>query len=84
MSELIGQTKTLHTFEEVQELFYPYINNAEDRQLIQRAYEFAGVSTGASCGNRRTLYPHLIEVAYILARLQAGPSPSPPGYSTTW
>ncbi len=74
MSELVGQTKTLHTFEEVQELFYPYINNAEDRQLIQRAYEFAEHKhRGILRQSGEPYIHHLIEVAYILARLQAGP-----------
>ncbi|MFA5236098.1 MAG: HD domain-containing protein, partial [Bacilli bacterium] len=68
------QQKKLHAFEEVQELFYPYINNAEDRLLIQHAYEFAEAKhRGILRQSGEPYIHHLIEVAYILAKLQAGP-----------
>lgn len=65
----------LHSFEDLQEVFFQYIKNKEDRKRIEEAYEFAKLHHG---GQKRKsgedyIY-HLIEVAYIVSELQAGPS----------
>ncbi len=65
----------LHTFEELQEKFFVYIKNQSDRDAITRAYQF--VKTKHEGQMRKSGEPyihHLIEVAYILAELQAGPA----------
>ena len=64
----------MHTFEDVRDLFYPYIHNEKDRKKIYEAYKFAKERHAGII--RKTGVPyiqHLIEVAYICATLQAGP-----------
>jgi len=65
----------LHTFEELQEKFFVYIKNTDDREAITKAYNF--VKEKHSGQVRKSGEPyihHLIEVAYILSELQAGPA----------
>lgn len=66
--------KNFHTFGEVEEKYFTYITNAEDRALIKRAYEFADQKhAGILRKSGEPYIHHLIEVAYILASLQGGP-----------
>lgn len=68
------KTSTFHTFGDVQEKYFAYINNPEDRALIERAYKFADDKhTGILRKSGEPYIHHLIEVAYILASLQGGP-----------
>ena len=65
----------LHTFDEVKELFYVYITNPTSRKLVEDAYEF--VKAKHEGQYRRSGEPyihHLIEVCYILATLNCGPT----------
>ncbi len=64
----------MHTFEDVRDLYYPYIQNEEDRKNIYRAYKFAEEKHAGIIRKSGVPYiQHLIEVAYICASLQAGP-----------
>lgn len=64
----------MHTFEDVKELYYPYIHNQDDRELIKKAYDFAAKKhAGIFRKSGEPYIQHLIEVAYICAQLQAGP-----------
>lgn len=65
----------LHTFEELQEKFFVYIKNPDDREAIKRAYLFVKEKhEGQMRKSGEPYIHHLIEVAYILAQLQAGPA----------
>ena len=65
----------LHSFEELEERYFVYITNPKSRKKIEEAYLFA-------CEKHKDQYRksgepyihHLIEVAYIIAELQGGPS----------
>ena len=64
----------MHTFEDVRELYYPYIHNEEDRKNIYKAYKFAEDKHHGVFRKSGVPYiQHLIEVAYICATLQPGP-----------
>ncbi len=68
------ETSTFHTFGDVQEKYFAYISNPDDRALIERAYKFADDKhTGILRKSGEPYIHHLIEVAYILASLQGGP-----------
>ncbi len=82
MEEIKPETKVLkqnggypmHTFEDVRELYYPYIHNQSDRDAIKKAYDFcAKQHAGIFRKSGEPYVQHLIEVAYICAQLQAGP-----------
>ncbi len=74
MADINLKTDVLHTFEQVQEVFFSYITDPADRAIIQKAYDFADSKhTGILRKSGEPYIHHLIEVAYILARLQAGP-----------
>ncbi len=65
----------MHTFEDLKELYYIYITNPKDRDLIERAYAFAAKMHKDQ--HRRSGEPyiqHPLEVAYICAQLQSGPA----------
>ncbi len=65
----------LHTFEEVKERFFVYISNKEARQKIEEAYNFANdAHKGQMRKSGEPYIHHLIEVCYILADIQCGPS----------
>lgn len=65
----------LHTFEDLKMLYEGYITNPKDRQDIEDAYRFIiEKHEGQFRKSGEPYYHHLIEVAYILASLQAGPS----------
>lgn len=78
MSQTIDK---FHTFEDIQETYFAYISNEDDRQLIRRAYDFACEKhAGIFRKSGEPYIHHLIEVAYILARLQGGPSTIAAGF----
>ncbi|MBO4286406.1 MAG: bifunctional (p)ppGpp synthetase/guanosine-3',5'-bis(diphosphate) 3'-pyrophosphohydrolase [Bacilli bacterium] len=65
----------LHTFEEVEDLYKVYIFNNEDLEAIRKAYDFMREKhEGQFRKSGEPYYHHPVEVAYILASLQAGPS----------
>ena len=64
----------MHTFADLKALFAPYITNPSDQKLIQDAYEFAAEKHKAQTRKSGEPYiQHPLEVAYICAKLQAGP-----------
>jgi GTP diphosphokinase / guanosine-3',5'-bis(diphosphate) 3'-diphosphatase len=66
--------KTFHTFGDVEEKYFAYISNPDDRALIKRAYLFADEKhAGIVRKSGEPYIHHLIEVAFILASLQGGP-----------
>ncbi len=65
----------LHTFDELKELFYVYITDKNAREKIEEAYHFAEEAhKGQFRKSGEPYIHHLIEVAYILAEIQTGPS----------
>ena len=65
----------LHTFADVEEVYLTYISSKEDHERIESAYKFILEKHKDQC--RRSgepYYHHLIEVAYIVASLHAGPN----------
>ena len=65
----------LHTFEQLKEVYQNYITDESDRAKIEKAYSFIlEKHKGQVRKSGEPYYHHLIEVAYILANLQAGPS----------
>ena len=72
---LVNGGYPLHTFEEVEDLYKTYIFNKKDLEDIRKAYDFMMEKHKSQF--RRSgepYYHHLLEVAYILATLQSGPS----------
>ncbi len=64
----------MHTFEDVQEIYYAYIHDENDRKLIKDAYMFVKEKhDGIFRKSGEPYLQHLIEVAYIVASLQGGP-----------
>ena len=65
----------MHTFEELQALYFPYITNPDDRALIEKAYHYcAKMHDGQLRKSGEPYLQHPIEVAYICAKLQSGPA----------
>ncbi|MCR4911821.1 MAG: bifunctional (p)ppGpp synthetase/guanosine-3',5'-bis(diphosphate) 3'-pyrophosphohydrolase [Bacilli bacterium] len=65
----------LHTFEQLEEVYKSYITEAEDQKCIKDAYDFIiDKHKGQVRKTGEPYYHHLVEVAYILAKLQSGPS----------
>ena len=65
----------LHTYEDVEEIFLTYISSQEDRDRIRQAYDFIlKKHEGQKRKSGEPYYHHLIEVAYIIASLHAGPN----------
>lgn len=65
----------LHTFQEVKERFFVYISSPEAREKIEEAYNFAyEAHKGQMRKSGEPYIHHLIEVCYILADIQTGPS----------
>lgn len=65
----------LHTFDELQQKFFVYIKNPIDREAITKAYNFVkDKHEGQMRKSGEPYIHHLIEVAYILSELQAGPA----------
>lgn len=72
---LVNGGYPLHTFEEVEEVFFSYIHSETDRELIRKAYDFIIEKHKDQVRKSgEPYYHHLVEVAFILAELQAGPS----------
>ena len=64
----------MHTIEDVQEIYFAYIHDTKDRDLIMKAYEFVKQKhAGIFRKSGEPYLQHLIEVAYICASLQSGP-----------
>lgn len=65
----------MHTFEDIEQIYKIYINDSHDRDLIVRAYKLASKVHAKQVRKSGEPYiHHLLEVAYILAGLQVGPS----------
>ena len=65
----------LHTFEDVEDIYFDYIHDKKARESIKSAYKFIiKKHDGQTRRSGEPYYHHLIEVAYILADLRAGPS----------
>ena len=65
----------MHTFDDVKDVYRLYITNPEDREMLERAYEFASKKhEGQFRKSGEPYIHHPIEVAYILACLQSGPA----------
>lgn len=65
----------LHTYSELEEIFFPYIIDGKSRDMIKEAYLMAlKYHTGQKRKSGEDYIHHLLEVAYILAKLQAGPA----------
>ena len=72
---LVNGGYPLHTFEQLKEVYQNYITNENDRKNIEDAYSFIlSKHEGQLRKSGEPYYHHLIEVAYILANLQAGPA----------
>ncbi len=81
--EKISEKKTLppnggypmHSFEDLKALLSTYISNPDDQKLIQSAYDFAKEKHKNQYRKSGEPYiHHPLEVAYICAKLQAGPA----------
>lgn len=72
---LINGGYKLHTFADVKEIYSAYISNLDDRKQIEDAYNFIiDKHSGQLRRSGEPYHHHLIEVAYILANLQCGPT----------
>ena len=72
---LVNGGYPLHTFEDVENVYITYISSPEDRANIRSAYDFIiKKHEGQFRKSGEPYYHHLIEVAYIIATLHAGPS----------
>ncbi len=72
---LINGGYPLHTYEQLVEKIKEYISDEVDLANIKKAYDFILVKhAGQLRKSGEPYYHHLIEVAYILASLRAGPS----------
>ena len=64
----------MHSFEDVKAIYSLYIHNEDDRKMIEKAYEFVCKKhDGILRKSGEPYVHHLIEVAYIVSTLQAGP-----------
>lgn len=74
-NKLSISSNKLHSFEEVKERFFVYITSKEAREKVEEAYEFAKEAHKNQFRKSGEPYiHHLIEVCYILAEIQTGPS----------
>ena len=72
---LVNGGYPLHTFEDVESIYERYISSVEDRELIKKAYDFIIEKHKTQLRKSgEPYYHHLVEVAYIVAELQAGPA----------
>ena len=75
VKSLINGGYPLHTFEQLEERYKEYISNEDDLKKIKEAYDFIILKhQGQLRKSGEPYYHHLLEVAYILASLQAGPA----------
>ncbi len=71
----------LHTYSDLEEVFFPYISDPKSRDMIKEAYEMAKkYHFGQVRKSGEDYIHHLLEVGYILAKLQAGPSTIAAGF----
>ncbi len=71
----------LHTYSDLEEVFFPYITDPKSRDMIREAYEMAKkYHVGQVRKSGEDYIHHLLEVGYILAKLQAGPSTIAAGF----
>ncbi len=71
----------LHTFEDIEEIYSTYITSEKDKAKIREAYDFIMAKhEGQLRKSGEPYYHHLIEVAYILAKLQSGPKTIAAGF----
>lgn len=74
-SSVVNGGYPLHTFEEVEDIYKNYISSAQDQKRIREAYEFIlDKHKNQFRKSGEPYYHHLVEVAYILAKLQCGPA----------
>ena len=72
---LVNGGYPLHTFQDLEDVFMVYIFDKNDRNKIKEAYEFIlQKHDGQIRKSGEPYYHHLLEVAYLLASLHAGPS----------
>lgn len=65
----------MHSFDDLKALYYVYITNPKDREMIENAYNYAkSKHEGQFRKSGEPYIHHPIEVAYILASLQSGPA----------
>ncbi|MFA6780780.1 MAG: bifunctional (p)ppGpp synthetase/guanosine-3',5'-bis(diphosphate) 3'-pyrophosphohydrolase [Bacilli bacterium] len=71
----------LHTYPDLEEAFFPYITDPESRNMIKQAYEMANkYHVGQTRKSGEDYIHHLLEVGFILAKLQAGPATIAAGF----
>ncbi len=71
----------MHTYLDVEAVFSLYINDPKNKKLIKDAYELAAEKHKGQYRKSGEAYiQHPIEVAYILASLQAGPATIAAGF----
>lgn len=71
----------LHSYSELEEVFFPYISDPKSRQMIKDAYQMAKkYHEGQMRKSGEDYIHHLLEVGYILAKLQAGPATIAAGF----
>ena len=64
-----------HTFDQFKSIYESYILNAEDKKRIQEAFDYADeLHKGQYRKSGDPYILHIIEVAYILATINAGPN----------
>ena len=72
---LVNGGYPFHTFEQLEERYKEYISNESDLNKIREAYDFVLFKHKDQYRKSgEPYYHHLLEVAYILASLQAGPA----------
>ncbi|MCQ2755163.1 MAG: RelA/SpoT family protein, partial [bacterium] len=72
---LKSENSKLHTFQEVKEKFFVYISDEKARAKVEEAYLFAKEAHKDQYRKSGEPYiHHLIEVCYILAQINCGPS----------
>ena len=71
----------LHTFEDIEDIYSTYITSKSDKAKIREAYEFIlEKHDGQLRKSGEPYYHHLVEVAYILAKLHCGPKTIAAGF----
>ena len=79
--QIINGGYLLHSYSELEEAFFPYISDPKSRQMIKDAYEMAKkYHEGQMRKSGEDYIHHLLEVGYILAKLQAGPATIAAGF----
>ncbi|MFA5421293.1 MAG: bifunctional (p)ppGpp synthetase/guanosine-3',5'-bis(diphosphate) 3'-pyrophosphohydrolase [Bacilli bacterium] len=78
---LVNGGYPLHSYSELEEAFFPYITDPKSRGMIKEAYEMAEkYHQGQKRKSGEDYIHHLLEVSYILAKLQAGPATIAAGF----